>query len=100
MDQSKNQGPSNNYANYDAQLTEWSLKLKEFKSKLGELSNEFRSEAKSTLDTLEEKYNDASMKIEELKAEGLIAKDDLKTGFENAWKELLQAFETAKKNFH
>jgi len=96
----KNPGPSNYYANYDAQLTEWSQKLKEFKSNLDKINKEFQAEAKSTIDNLEEKFNEASYRIEELKGEGLIAKDDIKTKFESAWKDLLSAYESAKKTFH
>ncbi len=92
----KNQGTSNYYVNYDAQLVEWSLKLKDFKSKLHEVHQELQAEAQSKLEEFETKYEEASRRIDELKREGLIAKDEIKTRFENAWKELLAAYETVE----
>jgi chromosome segregation ATPase len=92
--------PTNSYENYDSQLNEWSQKLEEFKSKLTKLSAELQLEASQKIERLEKKYEDASEKMNDLKSKGLSAKDEVKTGFEKAWKELLQAFDAARKTFH
>ena len=92
--------PSNSYENYDAQLNEWSQKLGEFRSKLTRLSEELQLEATQKVERLEKKYEEATEKVNELKSKGLNAKDEVKIGFEKAWKELLQAFEAAKNTFH
>ncbi len=91
---------SNSYENYDTQMNEWSQKLEEFKSKVAKLGSELQTEASQKVTELEKKYSDASKRMTDLKDKGLIAKDEMKVGFEKAWKELLQAFEAAKKTFH
>jgi archaellum component FlaC len=91
---------SNSYENYDSQMNEWSQKLEEFKSKVSKLSSDLQSEATARVNELEKKYNEASKRIQDLKGKGMIAKDEMKVGFEKAWKELLQAFDAAKKTFH
>jgi hypothetical protein len=97
---SSKKSPSNSYENYDAQLNEWAMRMGEFKTKLSALSAELQSEAAEKVLLLEAKYEDATDKMNDLKTMGLSAKDELKTGFEKAWKELLHAFDAAKKNFH
>lgn len=92
--------PSNFYENYDAQLNEWSQKLNEFRKQLTQLGSELQMEASQKIERLEKKYDEASSKISDLKSKGLNAKDELKIGFEKAWKELIQAFDEAKKTFH
>lgn len=96
----KNAPPSNSYQNFDSQLSEWSQKLDEFKVKLNQLGEDIQIEATQKIEDLEKKYNTATEKMTDLKSKGLLAKDEMKTGFEKAWKELLQAFESAKKTFH
>ncbi len=92
--------PTNSYENFDSQLNEWSKKLDEFKHKLTRVGSDIQNEAKQKIEDLELKYKTASEKINDLKDKGLFAKDEMKTGFEKAWKELLQAYESARKTFH
>lgn len=100
----KNNSPNtpltNSYVNFDIQFHEWSQKLAELKHKLAEVSEDIQNEATQKIEDLEKKYNTASEKMNDLKSKGLLAKDEMKTGFEKAWKELSQAFESVKKTFH
>jgi hypothetical protein len=91
---------TNSYVNFDSQLNEWSQMLTEFKGRLTEVSADIQNEASQKIEDLEKKYNTASEKMNDLKSKGLLAKDEMKIGFEKAWKELTQAFESAKKTFH
>ncbi len=91
---------SNSYENYDSQMNEWSQKLDEFKSKVTRLRSDLQTEASARVNDLEIKYSEAANKMQKLKDKGVLAKDEMKIGFEKAWKELLQAFEAAKKTFH
>lgn len=96
----KNPPPTNFYENYDAQLSEWSTKLTEFREKLNRVSKDLHAEAAQKIERLEKKYSEAIQKMHELKSKGLPAKDEVKIGFEKSWKELLQAFDAVKKTFH
>jgi predicted nuclease with TOPRIM domain len=92
--------PTNSYENYDAQLNEWSQKVGEFRNKLTKLNEELQIEATQKVERLEKKYQEVTEKVGILKSKGLSAKDEVKIGFEKAWKELIQAFDAAKKTFH
>jgi chromosome segregation ATPase len=96
----KSPPPTNFYENYDAQLSEWSQKLEDFKGQLTKLSSDLQLEATQKIERLERKYGEAHQKMSDLKSKGLNAKDELKIGFEKAWKELIQAFDEARKTFH
>ena len=84
---------------FDAQLKEWSAQLALLNAKADKTKAEAKIEYYKTIETLQGKQNVARTKLQELRAAGDDAWEDLKTGAENVWTEVKTAFNSAASKF-
>ena len=84
---------------FDAQLKEWSAEIALLKAKADKARAEAKIEYYKTIETLQGKQNVARTKLQELRAAGDDAWEDLKTGAENVWTEVKTAFQGAATRF-
>jgi multidrug resistance efflux pump len=80
---------------FDAQLKEWSAEIALLKAKADKAKAEAKIEYYKTIETLQGKQDGASTKLQELRAAGDDAWEDIKTGAENVW----TAFNSAASRF-
>jgi len=83
----------------DAQLEEWNAQIALLKSRAAKGKAEVKIEYIKTIESLQRKRDEASVKLDELKSAGDEAWEDLKTGAEKAWAEVKTAFHDAISKF-
>jgi hypothetical protein len=85
-------------AKMEAQLGEWSAKLKDMKAKAEKAAAQGRIEYQRKLEQskAQEKHDQARQKLNEMKAAGEERWEALKSGLEGAWKELKKSVESTK----
>lgn len=83
----------------DAQLKEWSAQMALFKAKAGRTKAEMKIEYEKAVESLQQKHDEAGIKLRELKASGDEAWEDVKAGLEKAWTEVKTAFHEATSKF-
>ena len=79
----------------DAQLNEWNAHTALLKAKADKAEAEAKIQYYKTIESLQQKQNEAGTKLRELKTAGDEAWEDLKTGAEKAWAEVKTAFHEA-----
>jgi len=84
---------------FDAQLKERSAEIALLKAKADKARAEAKIEYYKTIETLQGKQNMARTTLQELRAAGDDAWEDLKTGAENVWTEVKSAFNSAASKF-
>jgi multidrug resistance efflux pump len=84
---------------FDAQLKEWSAEIALLKAKADKAKAEAKIEYYKTIETLQGKQDGASTKLQELRAAGDDAWEDIKTGAENVWTEVKTAFNSVASRF-
>ena len=84
---------------FDAQMKEWSAEIALFNDKAAKAKAEAKIEYYKTIESLQGKQDKAKMKLQELRAAGDGAWQDLKTGAENVWVEVEEAFSGAASRF-
>jgi hypothetical protein len=83
----------------DAQLKEWSAQIALLKAKADKAKAEAKNEYYKTIEVLQHKQNDARTKLQELKAAGDEAWEDIKMGAEKVWAEVKTAYHDASSRF-
>jgi len=83
----------------EARLEELDAQIDVMKAKAKGAEAEAQLEYTRHLSELREKRKEAGRKLNELRAAGDDAMDDLQAGMENAWKELKSAVDQAKTRF-
>ena len=83
----------------DAQMEEWNAQIALLKAKADKAKAEAKIEYYKTIENLQQRQDEASAKLHELKAAGDEAWEDLKTGAEKAWAEVKTAFHEAVSKF-
>jgi hypothetical protein len=84
---------------FAAQLKEWSAEIALLDAKADKAKAEAKIEYYKTIETLQGKQDTAKMKLQELRAAGDDAWEDLKKGAENVWTEVKTAFRSAASEF-
>jgi predicted ATP-binding protein involved in virulence len=84
---------------FDAQLAEWNAQVALLTAKADKAQAEAKIEYYKTIELLQHKQNDARSKLQELKAAGDGAWEDLKKGAEKAWTEVKTAYRDASSRF-
>ena len=90
------EGPEGHVGKMEAQLSRWGAKLDGLVAKAEKAGTEMKIDQRKRLDDLKAKYQIAQSKLGELKAAGNEKWATLKTGVENAWKDLEAAFKKLK----
>ncbi len=83
----------------DAQLKEWSAQISLLKAKADNAKADAKIEYYKTIEALQGKQNKAMTKLQELKAVGDDAWEDLKKGAEKAWADVKTAYHEASSRF-
>ncbi|MCK9419993.1 MAG: coiled coil domain-containing protein [Nitrospirae bacterium] len=83
----------------DAQVKEWSAQIELLKAKADKAKAEAKIEYYKAIDALQDKQNEAKVKLRELKAAGDEAWEDLKAGAEKAWDDVKTAYHDASSRF-
>ena len=83
----------------DAQLEEWKAQIALFKARADKAKAEAKIEYYQTIEALQQRENEARVKLHELSTAGDGAWEDLKTGTEKAWAEFKTAFHSAALKF-
>ena len=83
----------------EAQLKEWSAKVKELQAKAEGAKADVKIEMQNHIKTLQEKQEVAQQKLKELKDAGADAWEKAKPGLESAMDGLKGAWESVKKHF-
>lgn len=84
---------------FDAQIEEWSAQTALLKARADRAHAEAKIEYYKTIETLQQKQDEAAAKLRELKTAGDGAWEDLKTGAEKAWFEVKAAIHEASAKF-
>jgi hypothetical protein len=84
---------------FDAQLKEWSAQIALLKAKADTARAEAKIEYYKTIETLQGKQDEARTKLQELRAAGDDAWEDLKTGAEKIWADVKTAFQSSVSRF-
>jgi predicted ATP-binding protein involved in virulence len=82
-----------------AQLEEWTAQVALFKAKSEKAAAAAKIEYYEITETLQRKHDEARKKLQELQLSGDDAWETLKTGVENAWTEVKNAFHDAAAKF-
>jgi hypothetical protein len=83
----------------DAQLKEWSAQIALLKAKADNAKADVKIDYYKTIDAVQRKQEEARTKLQELKAAGDEAWEDVKKGAEKAWSEVKTAYHDAKSRF-
>jgi chromosome segregation ATPase len=83
----------------EEQLKEWGVDLEKLKSRANRAKTDAKTEIDREVSTLRAKLNEAQKILEELKTSGGAASSEMKKGVENAWAELMKAFDSARAKF-
>lgn len=73
--------------------------MKEWGAKIDDLRSKARGVYSEELNSLKEKYENASRKLKDLKTTSGGAWDNVRSGFENAFNEVKRSFENARSRF-
>ena len=84
---------------FDAQLKEWSAQIALLKAKADTARAEAKIEYYKTIETLQGKQDAARTKLQEIRAAGDDAWEDLKTGAEKVWADVKTAFQSSVSRF-
>jgi hypothetical protein len=84
---------------FDAQMKEWSAEIALLNAKADKAKAEAKIEYYKTIERLQGKQDGAKMKLQELRAAGDDAWEDLKVGAENVWADVKTAFTSAASRF-
>jgi hypothetical protein len=84
---------------FAAQLKEWNAEIALLNAKADKAEAEMKIEYYKTIEALQGKQDAAKTKLQELRAAGDDAWDDLKSGSENVWAEVKTAFQSATSRF-
>jgi multidrug resistance efflux pump len=84
---------------FGAQLQEWNAQIALLKAKADKAKAGAKIEYYKTIEALQHKRDMAKAKLQELKAAGDGAWEDLETGAEKAWTEVKMAFNDAVSKF-
>jgi hypothetical protein len=76
----------------EAELMRWSAKLDELRSKTRAAGSEARFDYRKRLDEMSAKYDAAEEKLGELKIAGSAEWESCRSGIEDAWSQLADAF--------
>ena len=82
-----------------SQLKEWSLEIDRLKAKADEAKAEAKIEYAKRVEELRAMHENASKKLDELKASSDVAWEDLKTGIDASWSALSSAIKSAFSHF-
>jgi hypothetical protein len=82
----------------EAQLKEWSSKVKELQAKAEMAKADVKIELQKHLESLRAKHDAAQAKLQEIKEAGAAAWENTKPGVEKAMAELTSAWERIKKH--
>ncbi len=84
---------------FDAQMEEWSAQISLFKAKADKAGAEAKLEYYRLIESLQRRQTGIRTKLQELKAAGDEAWEDLKVGAEKARAEVKTAFDSAAARF-
>jgi multidrug resistance efflux pump len=84
---------------FDAQLEEWSAQIALLKARADKAKADVKIDYYKTIDALQRKQDESRTKLQELKAAGDEAWNDLKTGAEKTWAEVKTAYHDATSRF-
>jgi TMP repeat len=84
---------------FDAQLKEWNAEIVLLNAKADKAKAEEKIEYYKTIEALQGKQDAARIKLQELRAAGDDAWEDIKTGAENVWTEVKSTFQSAAAKF-
>ncbi|GGD78675.1 coiled coil domain-containing protein [Lacimicrobium alkaliphilum] len=82
-----------------AQLDEWNSEIDKLRAKADQAEADAQLEYYQQIETLREKQQESSRKLEELKAASDDAWQDMKAGIDSAWDSLGRSLESAKSRF-
>jgi len=83
----------------DAQLKEWSAQIALLKAKADNARADAKVDYYKTIDALQQKQDEVKTKLQQLKAAGDEAWEDVKKGSEKAWAEVKAAYHDASSRF-
>ena len=83
----------------DAQLEEWSAQIALLKARADKAKAEGKIEYNKSIEALQHRQDEASVKLRELKSAGDEAWEDIKTSAEKVWDEVKAAFQSAASRF-
>jgi seryl-tRNA synthetase len=83
----------------DAQLKELNAQIELLKAKADKAKVEAKIDYYKAIEASQHKLNDATAKLQELKAAGDDAWEDIKNGAEKAWNEVKTAYHNASARF-
>lgn len=83
----------------NAQLEEWNAQIALFKARADKAKAEAKIEYFKTIETLQQRQDEAKTKLHALQTAGDEAWEDLKTGAEKAWEDVRTAFHHAAAKF-
>lgn len=82
-----------------ARLNEWDAEIEQLKARAAHAGAAARIASERQLDMLREEQREAQAKLDDLRAAGDDAWQDMKTGVEQAWSSLEEAARSAKARF-
>jgi predicted nucleic acid-binding Zn-ribbon protein len=81
------------------QIAEWNKMIEELMQTAKKTQVEASVKFENYIEDLKERLEDMRLKMEDVKKSGDTGWHDLRTGMENAWKDLANAFEKARSRF-
>jgi uncharacterized coiled-coil DUF342 family protein len=82
-----------------ARLDEWNAEIDKLKSKADKAEAESRIEFQKQIENLRQRRQEAEKKVDEVRAAGEWAWEDLKSGVQLAWDAMEQALKSARTRF-
>ena len=83
----------------EAQLREWKGRLETWQAKIDQRKVEAEAGSREILDRLRRQLDDARERLNRLQNQGRDASGEVRRSFENAWRDLEQGFEKARRRF-